>query len=226
MELEPIAWGYKLVEGPRTDADGNLYFTDAMGGGVYLRTADGEVSTLVEKRKMVGGLALHKDGGFVMTGPNVAHWKDGEVRVLLEREGVNSFNDLHTDAQGRVYVGAIRSSLDDLKAEKIPYRVSDAGGNIEVASGRVYETPVGPFATDDGFVIALPYGTSSDWVKNVLAAGSATLVTEGRRYDVEQPEIVPLGAVADVLPSKERRNLRLFRVELALRARRREVGSP
>ncbi len=93
-------------------------------------------------------------------------------------------------------------------------------------SGRVYETPVGPFATDDGFVIALPYGTSSDWVKNVLAAGSATLVTEGRRYDVEQPEIVPLGAVADVLPSKERRNLRLFRVELALRARRRGVGSP
>jgi hypothetical protein len=29
-------------------------------------------------------------------------------------------------------------------------------------SGRVFETPVGPFATDDGFVIALPYRTSSD----------------------------------------------------------------
>jgi len=30
--------------------------------------------------------------------------------------------------------------IDYLKAEKIPYRVSDAGGNIEVASGRLYET--------------------------------------------------------------------------------------
>jgi deazaflavin-dependent oxidoreductase (nitroreductase family) len=88
-------------------------------------------------------------------------------------------------------------------------------------SGRVYETPVGPFATDDGFVIALPYGTSSDWVRNVLVAGSATLVTEGQTYDVEQPEIVPLGDVMDVLPSSERRNLRLFRVEQALRVRRR-----
>ena len=88
-------------------------------------------------------------------------------------------------------------------------------------SGRVYETPVGPFATDDGFVIALPYGTSSDWVKNVLAAGSATLITEGQAYEVDQPEIVPLGDVVDVLPSKERRNLRLFRVEQALRGRRR-----
>jgi len=88
-------------------------------------------------------------------------------------------------------------------------------------SGRVYETPVGPFATDDGFVIALPYGTGSDWVKKVLAAGSATLVTEGQTYEVDQPEIVPLGDVVAVLPSKERRNLRLFRVEQALRARRR-----
>jgi deazaflavin-dependent oxidoreductase (nitroreductase family) len=88
-------------------------------------------------------------------------------------------------------------------------------------SGRVYETPVGPFATDDGFVIALPYGANSDWVKNVLAAGSARLVTEGQTYEVDQPEIVPLSDVVDVLPSKERRNLRLFRVEQALRARRR-----
>ncbi|MEZ5407745.1 MAG: SMP-30/gluconolactonase/LRE family protein [Acidimicrobiales bacterium] len=144
MELEPIAWGYRLVEGPRTDAEGNLYFTDAMGGGVYLRTTDGTVTTLVEKRKMVGGLALHRDGGFVMTGPNVAHWNDGEVRVLLEKEGVNSFNDLHTDGQGRVYVGAIRSSLDDLKAEKVPgecYRINLDGsvdelyGGIEVSNG-------------------------------------------------------------------------------------------
>lgn len=86
-------------------------------------------------------------------------------------------------------------------------------------SGRVYETPVGPFATDDGFVIALPYGTSSNWVKNVLAAGSATLVTEGQTYEVDKPEIVPLSEVVDVLPSKERRNLRLFRVEQVLRAR-------
>ena len=91
-------------------------------------------------------------------------------------------------------------------------------------SGRVFETPVGPFPTDDGFVIALPYGTGSDWVKNVLAAGSATLVTEGQTYEVDQPEIVPLGDVVEFLPSKERRNLRLFRVEQALRVHRRGVS--
>ena len=69
-------------------------------------------------------------------------------------------------------------------------------------------------------MIALPYGTSSEWVKNVLAAGTATLVTEGQAYEVDQPEIVPLADVMDVLPGKERRNLRLFHVEQALRAHR------
>ena len=144
MELEPLAWGYVLVEGPRTDADNNLYFTDAMGGGVYRRSPDGEVETLVERRKMVGGLALHRDGGFIMTGPTVAHWKDGEERVLLDLDGVNSFNDCHTDAEGRVVVGAIRSDLSDLKGPKTPgecFRVNLDGsvdelyGGIEVSNG-------------------------------------------------------------------------------------------
>ncbi|MBK9178268.1 MAG: nitroreductase family deazaflavin-dependent oxidoreductase [Acidimicrobiales bacterium] len=87
-------------------------------------------------------------------------------------------------------------------------------------SGSEYETPVGPFATEGGFVIALPYGTSPDWLKNVLAAGSATLVTDGRTYEVHRPEIIPLTEVADALPDKERRNLRTFRVEQCLRVRR------
>lgn len=144
MELTAIAWGYSLVEGPRTDADNMLYFTDAIDGGVYRRSPDGKVDTLVPDRRMVGGLALHRDGGFIMTGPNVAHWKDGDVRVLLERDGVASFNDCHTDAAGRVYVGAIRSSLDDLKAPKTPgecYRINLDGsidelyGGIEISNG-------------------------------------------------------------------------------------------
>ena len=91
-------------------------------------------------------------------------------------------------------------------------------------SGAACETPVGPFVTDAGFVIAIAYGTSSDWVKNVLAAGSATLVTDGRTYKVDQPEIVPIADVMDVVPEKERRNLRLVRAQQAMRVRRTEAA--
>jgi deazaflavin-dependent oxidoreductase (nitroreductase family) len=87
-------------------------------------------------------------------------------------------------------------------------------------SGRPYETPVGAVATDDGFVIALPYGSQADWLKNVLASGSATIVDEGQTYRVDQPEIIPMEAAATHFPPKEQRNLRLFGVDQCLRVRR------
>ena len=63
-------------------------------------------------------------------------------------------------------------------------------------SGRPYETPVGVVAADDGFVIALVYGSRTNWLQNVLASGSATIVHEGQTYEVDQPEIIPMQAVA------------------------------
>ena len=37
MELETLASGYGLIEGPRVDAEGGLYFSDVHNGGVYRR---------------------------------------------------------------------------------------------------------------------------------------------------------------------------------------------
>jgi deazaflavin-dependent oxidoreductase (nitroreductase family) len=62
-------------------------------------------------------------------------------------------------------------------------------GHIGRTSGTRYETPVNVFARADGFVIALTYGTDSDWVQNVLAAGGCELVTRGTRYRLVDPEI-------------------------------------
>ena len=84
-------------------------------------------------------------------------------------------------------------------------------------SGTEYETPVVPFPIDGGFVIALPYDTRPDWLHNVLAAGGATLVTEGRTYDVDEPEVVPTADVLDAMPTKEQANLRRFKVDRSLR---------
>ncbi|MGZ8719656.1 MAG: hypothetical protein ACXWXY_10835 [Aeromicrobium sp.] len=86
-------------------------------------------------------------------------------------------------------------------------------------SGTAYETPVGAVATNDGFLIILPYGRSS-WARNVLASGAATLVHEGRTYDVDSPEIIPLSSIASALSSSDQRMARIFRVTDALRLRR------
>lgn len=87
-------------------------------------------------------------------------------------------------------------------------------------SGRPYETPVGVVAVEDGFVVALVYGPHSNWVQNVLASGSATIVHEGHTYQVDQPEIIPMRTVAAQFTTGDQRGFRWLAVDRALRVRR------
>jgi len=176
VELELLASGYGLVEGPRTDAEDNLYFTDIPGGTVNRRQPDGPNDTLVSGRRMIGGLALHADGGFVMSGPNVAHWRDGEVRVLLDVDGVNSFNDIQPDAAGRVYAGAIRSDLDDLRAEKVPgecYRIGAGGAIDELYGGIEVSNGIG-LSPDGATLYHVDSTTKGIWVHDVADDGTVS----------------------------------------------------
>jgi deazaflavin-dependent oxidoreductase (nitroreductase family) len=87
-------------------------------------------------------------------------------------------------------------------------------------SGRTYETPIVAQATDDGFVIALPYWTNTDWLKNVLASGSATIVDDGDAHEVDRPELADTAAVGHLFPAQEQRTHRLFNVDDFLVVRR------
>lgn len=88
-------------------------------------------------------------------------------------------------------------------------------------SGKDYETPVVPVPDgEEAFVIVLPYGPGADWVRNVLAAGSATVVREGEVIPVNRPEIVGIERAAGLFPPAEDRNHRLFSVTHCLRVHR------
>jgi hypothetical protein len=63
------------------------------------------------------------------------------------------------------------------------------------------------------------YGSGTDWLKNVLAAGSATIVHEGVSPEVDSPQVVPLADIAGDFPPGTIRSLRLFPVTEALRLR-------
>jgi deazaflavin-dependent oxidoreductase (nitroreductase family) len=57
-------------------------------------------------------------------------------------------------------------------------------------SGRVYRTPVNVFRAPEGFLIALTYGRESEWVRNVLAAGTCQLESRRVQYQLSAPAIV------------------------------------
>jgi deazaflavin-dependent oxidoreductase (nitroreductase family) len=57
-------------------------------------------------------------------------------------------------------------------------------------TGKQYRTPVNIFRFSDGFLIALTYGRDSGWVKNILAASSCQLETQGVHYHLIAPVVV------------------------------------
>jgi deazaflavin-dependent oxidoreductase (nitroreductase family) len=87
-------------------------------------------------------------------------------------------------------------------------------------TGRIYQTPVWAVPTEGGFVIAIVYGSGSDWLKNVLASGAAAIVHDGDTYSVDQPEIVPMESARAYFPATLQRTHRLVGVEGCLRVRR------
>jgi deazaflavin-dependent oxidoreductase (nitroreductase family) len=57
-------------------------------------------------------------------------------------------------------------------------------------SGRPYATPVNVFRRPGGFAIPLTYGTESEWVQNVLAAGNADITIRRHDHHVTNPRLV------------------------------------
>lgn len=90
-------------------------------------------------------------------------------------------------------------------------------------TGTPYQTPVGVVDTDDGFLIALPYGTSPDWLKNVLTTGSAVIVSEGHTFHVENPELISGAQCVEHFSRKEQQVHRLYGVDQFLILRRATV---
>ena len=75
-------------------------------------------------------------------------------------------------------------------------------------SGKPYETVIMVWPQGEGFVIALTYGKSVDWYRNVLAAGGGTLSWHRRVYAVEKPEPIDVNTALPAFPAAFRSILR------------------
>jgi len=110
--MERVATGYGLIEGPVWDPARGLYFSDVLNGGVFRLDRAGTVTQAVAKRRGIGGMALHAAGGLVVGGRDIAvvDLAGGTPKTVLALDaiaGATGFNDLTTDAAGRVYAGSL-----------------------------------------------------------------------------------------------------------------------
>lgn len=77
-------------------------------------------------------------------------------------------------------------------------------------SGRTYRTPVKVFRKGPHYVMSLPYGPQSDWVRNTLAHNGCELRTLGRRIQLADPRVF-VDEKQSVVPAPLRPILRRFK---------------
>ncbi len=89
-------------------------------------------------------------------------------------------------------------------------------GYVGRRSGQPYRTPINVFHRDGDYVFALTYGPDTQWVRNVLAAGTAQLEERGRTITLRDPRRIT-DPKASLMPLVVRLFLRVMRVTEFLR---------
>jgi sugar lactone lactonase YvrE len=142
VEFHTVVSGFGSLEGPVIDEDGTMYVGDLKQHAVFSITTNLAVQRLVD-RAHVGGLALHRNGGLVLSGDSVVHWREGQVRDLLTvsdlpaRNGSRPvrFNDIVADPDGRVVAGVQREDERGNRAAGALVRIDAPGECTEILDG-------------------------------------------------------------------------------------------
>ena len=202
MQFETLATGYGLLEGPRTDEQNRLYYSDVRGGGVFRRGPNGAIETLIPGRKSVGGIALNEGGGLLVTGATLAHWdeKSGRVTDLFaEWEGKPLFgmNDLTIDDQGSIWGGTFGCDISkfDFKSTPPPgslFRIDPPNKITKLWEGIEVTNGLG-FSRDRKLLYHSDSTTRALWVYDVRPDRTVG----DRRLFARLPEGMPDGLTVD-----------------------------
>jgi deazaflavin-dependent oxidoreductase (nitroreductase family) len=87
-------------------------------------------------------------------------------------------------------------------------------------SGRSYSVPVAIRASPDTFTIPLPWGSETQWLRNVLAAGTCTIRWAGADHRASDPRVVDVAEALDAFHPSQRLILRAGGIRSVMRLRR------
>lgn len=194
-QLELIADGFEFTEGPATDAEGNVFFTDQPNNRIHKWSAkDNEVTVFMEEAGRSNGLYFDTEGNlFAAADKHSELWKISpkkEVTVLLEGfrgKRFNGPNDLWIAPDGGIFFTDPfykrpywSHSEQPIKDQRVYYLTPNRKGLFIAAEGLV--KPNGIIGTPDGKTIYVAdIDDNKTWSYEVGADGklvNKTLFTE------------------------------------------------
>ncbi len=110
---ETLVQGFEFVEAPRVSPEGDVWFSDLTGGGVFRKRPGKEVETMLADRMWVGGMLFDRSGQVVLSGKGGIVALDpttGEVTTVLDAidgKPIVAVNDMEGDGKGGFFAGTI-----------------------------------------------------------------------------------------------------------------------
>ena len=108
--LEKLAGGFEFTEGPTSDRDGNVFFTDQPNNRIMKWSVDGTLSTFLQPAGRANGMYFDAKGHLLACADeNTALWSiapDGSHTVLASRfdgKPLNGPNDVWESPGGAIY---------------------------------------------------------------------------------------------------------------------------
>jgi len=218
MDFKPSASGFCFLEAPR-EADGAVWFTDVVQGGLRRLRPDGGVDSWLPDRRWIGGIVINADAAVLCSGANGIAWlnpRTGATGMLLESidgKPIRGINELHPDGKGGLYFGTADVAEAEHVEERSPsalYRLDPDGRVRRLADGFTFANGIG--LSPDGRRLYLSDTFAGPYVFDVLADGSLgprTLLTpmpdcDGLAVDSEGGIWIAgfqSGAITRLLPS-------------------------
>jgi len=169
-------------------------------GGVYRRSPDGKIETLIPKRRGVGGIALNESGGIVCTGRGLIYWNEAartsrDLFVEWEGRKLNGLNDLQPDDYGSIFVGSLEHNALEEGAKRIPgslFRVDPDGKVTKLFQGVETTNGMG-FSPNRKYLYHADSTTKAVWVYDV----QPDRTVKDRRVFARMPQGWPDGLAID-----------------------------
>ncbi len=195
-EVKKLFGGFRFVEGPAADRDGNVFFTDIPNKRIYKIGAEGALSVFREKSGGANGLMFDAENRLVACEGDLDYRRvtrtetDRSVTVLAERfEGkrLNSPNDLTIACDGGIYFTdpryGDRSGMEQL-VEGV-YHIAPDGMITRVIGDLVRPNGI-LLSIDNRILYVMDEGANEVYAYTVQADAS---VTAGRKLaDVPAPD--------------------------------------